>query len=125
MRLGVSNQVKKNYSFRIQSSLVKEARKVAKSEGVTLIQLINVALAEKLSALRTEEYFLERIRRADRAETMRILNRAGKEQPPIEGDEFTVDLSSNVICTRKTNKAEAKAGRIGKLKRRLQKSRSR
>jgi hypothetical protein len=33
---------------------------MAEAEGVALNQLINVAVAEKLSALRTEKYFLER-----------------------------------------------------------------
>jgi hypothetical protein len=68
--------------------MLVEARKAAEAEGVDLNQLINVALAEKLSALRTERYFQERIRRADRAETLRILDRAGKRNPPIEGDEL-------------------------------------
>jgi hypothetical protein len=53
-----------------------------------LNQLINVAVAEKVSALRTEEYFRERGRRADRAETLRILERAGLGNPPIAGDEL-------------------------------------
>jgi hypothetical protein len=44
----------------LQKSLLEEARRVAASEGVALNQLINVAVAEKLSALRTEDYFRER-----------------------------------------------------------------
>jgi hypothetical protein len=40
-----------------------EARKAAESEGVALNQLITLALAEKVSAMRTEEYFEERARR--------------------------------------------------------------
>lgn len=36
------------------------AKKVAAAEGVALNQFINVAVAEKLSALRTETYFAER-----------------------------------------------------------------
>ena len=67
---------------------MEEARKAAASEGVSLNQLINVAVAEKLSALRTEIYLHERIRRADREETLRILDRAVKGDPPVEGDEL-------------------------------------
>jgi len=85
---------RRNYSFRLQPSLMEEARKVAESEGVALNQLINVALAEKLSALRTEEYFQERIRRADRAETLRILDRSGKGKPPMERNELPPDLTA-------------------------------
>ena len=47
---------KSNFALRLQPSLLEEARKLAESEGVALNQLINVAVAEKLSALRTEDY---------------------------------------------------------------------
>jgi hypothetical protein len=67
---------------------MQELRKAANSEGVALNQLINVAVAEKISALRTEEYFQERGRRADRGETMRIVERAGKSKPPAPGDDI-------------------------------------
>jgi hypothetical protein len=40
---------------------------------------------EVVSALLTEEYFRERGRRSNRAETLRILERAGKGNPPAEG----------------------------------------
>ena len=53
-----------NYALRLQRSLKKEAAAVAKAEGTTLNQFINVAVAEKLSALRTEDYFRERRSRA-------------------------------------------------------------
>jgi hypothetical protein len=67
---------------------MEEARKAAASEGVSLNQLINVAVAEKVSALRTEIYLYERIRRADQEETLRILERAVKGDPLMEGDEL-------------------------------------
>jgi hypothetical protein len=44
-------------ALRLQSSLLEEAKKVSSSEGVALNQFINVAVAEKLSALRTEITF--------------------------------------------------------------------
>ena len=77
-----------NFALRLQPALLEEARKAAALEGVALNQLLNVAVAEKVSALRTEDYFRERARRADRAETLRILERAGKGNPPVEGDEL-------------------------------------
>jgi hypothetical protein len=40
-------------------------RSMAESDGVALNQLINVAVAEKLWALRTDDYFGERSSRAD------------------------------------------------------------
>jgi hypothetical protein len=79
---------KSNFALRLQPSLLAEARKVAEAEGVALNQLINVALAEKLSALRTVSYFAERAACANIPEALRILDRAGVGQPPIEGDEL-------------------------------------
>ncbi len=81
---------KSNFALRLQPSLMEEARKVAKAEGVAINQLINVAVAEKLSALRTEDYFSERARLGDVRKALRILKRAGVGQPPVEGDELPV-----------------------------------
>ena len=115
-----------NFALRLQPSLMEEARKVAESEGVALNQLINVALAEKLSALRTEEYFQERIRRADRAETLRILDRAGKRKPPMEDDELPPDLAPDAQRSGERNKPARKtAPQFGKLKKQPEKARSR
>jgi hypothetical protein len=77
-----------NFALRLQPSLLDQLRKAAEEEGVALNQLINVAVAEKVSALRTETYFRERGSRVDRGETLRILARAGKGNPPMEGDEL-------------------------------------
>jgi hypothetical protein len=77
-----------NFALRLQSSLLEEARRVAEREGVALNQFINVAVAEKLAALRTEEYFRERTGRADIAKAKRILRRAGKGKRPVAGDEL-------------------------------------
>ncbi len=79
---------KSNFALRLQPSLLDEARKVAEAEGVALNQLINVAVAEKLSALRTESYFQERAGRGDIAKALDILARAGKGKPPMPGDEL-------------------------------------
>jgi hypothetical protein len=113
---------KANFALRLQPSLMDEARKAAESEGVALNQLINVALAEKVSALRTEEYFQERIRRADRAKTLRILDRAGKGNPPREGDEIPQEWEG-VEGAGKTG--QGATPRFSKRKRRGQKQRGR
>jgi hypothetical protein len=78
---------KSNFALRLQPALMDEARKVAHAEGVAINQLINVALAEKLSALRTEEYFAERAARGDVKAALRILKRAGVGRPAVRGDE--------------------------------------
>ena len=79
---------KSNFALRLQPSLMEEAKKVAKAEGVAVNQLINVAVAEKVSALRTEEYFTERAARGDVKAALQILKRAGKGNPPMAGDDL-------------------------------------
>jgi hypothetical protein len=79
---------KSNFALRLQPSLLEEARKLAESESVALNQLINVAVAEKLSALRTEAYFGQRRARGSVGKGIRALRRAGVGKPPISGDEL-------------------------------------
>lgn len=53
-------------SLRLPDSLHKQVRKLAEKEKVSINQLITLALAEKLSALTTEEYLEERAKRGNR-----------------------------------------------------------
>ncbi len=48
----------------------------------------DVVVAEKVSALRTAEYFRERASWANIAKARRILKRAGRGNPPQPGDEL-------------------------------------
>ncbi|HSN78092.1 MAG TPA: hypothetical protein VL334_23710 [Anaerolineae bacterium] len=48
-------------------------------------------MAEKLSALRTERYFQERMARANRADFLAILEKAGTDVV-IEGDELPLGM---------------------------------
>ena len=79
-----------NYALRLQTSLLNELRMVAREEGTTINQFINVAVAEKLAALRTEAYFKKRAARGTTEEFLAILDKAGGE-PPIKGDELPVE----------------------------------
>lgn len=94
-----------NFALRLQPSLMEEVRKAAETEGVALNQLINVAVAEKVSALRTEQYFRERSVRANRAETMQILARAGQGNEPTRGDELPGER--NEVTRKKKRKLPA------------------
>ena len=66
-----------NYTLRLLASLKTEAEKVVEEEGTTLNQFINVAVAEKLAALRTARYFQEHATRADLETFDRLLGTAG------------------------------------------------
>jgi len=79
---------KSNFALRLQPSLMEEAKKIAKAEGVAVNQLINVAVAEKVSALRTGEYFAERAAKGDIKKALQVLKRAGKGNAPMAGDEL-------------------------------------
>ena len=76
-----------NYTLRLLASLKAEAEKVAEEEGTTLNQFINVALAEKLAALRTARYFQERAACAD-LETFDCFLETSGNEPPRRGDEI-------------------------------------
>jgi hypothetical protein len=77
-----------NFALRVPPTLLAEARKAAEAEGVALNQLITLALAEKISAIRTEDYFRERAAKADTDKVRNILARVGRENLPVEGDEL-------------------------------------
>ncbi len=77
-----------NFALWLQPSLLDDARKAAEAEGVALNQFINVAVAEKLAALRTERYFQERAARADIPRALDILKRAGVGNAPVKGGEL-------------------------------------
>ena len=74
------------YDLRVQKSLLDEVKLLAAEEGTTVDQFINVAIAEKTTALRTSDYFRERAARADFAKFDNVLAKAGTETPRA-GDE--------------------------------------
>lgn len=56
-------------------------------EGISVNQFISSAVAEKISALSTEEYLKQRAARADRAVFRGILDKV-PARPPLPGDEM-------------------------------------
>lgn len=61
-------------SIRLPESLHKNAKAFAALEGISVNQLISTALAEKLSALATQDYLEQRAQRASRAAFMAALD---------------------------------------------------
>lgn len=53
-------------SLRLPNSLHERARDLARREGISINQLVSAALAEKMSALLTEEYLEARAQRGSR-----------------------------------------------------------
>lgn len=69
-------------SLRIPESLHKKVRELAKRENTSINQLITSALAEKISALDTEEYIEKRAQRASREKFDKALNKVAYVEPP-------------------------------------------
>lgn len=76
---------KANYSLRLQPSLKAAAERLAEQEGTSLNQFINVAVAEKLSAMETAAFFRARAERSRPGAWRALLAKAG-EEAPAEGD---------------------------------------
>lgn len=75
-------------SLRLPESLHRQLREVARREGISINQLISTAVAEKLSALMTEEYLEARARRGDRAAYDAVLGKVRDREPgPGDGRE--------------------------------------
>jgi hypothetical protein len=70
-------------SLRLPNSLHERARELARREGISINQLVSAALAEKMSALLTEDYLEARARRGSRERFEAAL----AQVPDIEPDE--------------------------------------
>ncbi len=76
-----------NYALRVPESLFSYARQVAEEEQVSMNQFFVTAIAEKISALKTETYFRERQARGDLTAFDTWLA-ASPTAPPLDGDEL-------------------------------------
>jgi hypothetical protein len=73
-------------SLRLPDSLHRMVRETVAKDSISINQFIATAVAEKVSALLTEDYLEQRARRADAAAFDRILSRV-PDAPPAPGDE--------------------------------------
>ncbi len=73
--------VASNYALRLPASLKREVEKVARDDGTSLNQFIVTAVAEKLSALRTADFFEERRERVDLDAALAVMTRIRGEEP--------------------------------------------
>jgi len=79
-----------NYALRVPDSLMDYARQVADEEHVSMNQFFVMAIAEKVSALKTQTYFQKRRTRAD-VSVLDAWLAASPDAPPMEGDELMID----------------------------------
>jgi hypothetical protein len=70
-------------SLRLPDSLHESARALAEKENISINQLITLALAEKVSALMTEEYLGKRAKRGSKGK----FHKAMAKVPDVEPEE--------------------------------------
>ncbi len=74
-------------SLRLPNSIHRHIKEIASQEGVSINQFISSAVSEKISAISTEDYLVQRAKRANREGFTAILNNV-PERTPVPGDEL-------------------------------------
>ncbi len=74
-------------SLRLPESLHKQVRELAAREGISINQFVATAVAEKMSALLTEEYLEARARRGSREAFERAMAKV-KDRTPDANDQI-------------------------------------
>ena len=90
-------------SLRLPESLHRQLSELAKSEGISINQLIASAAAEKLAALTTEEYLATRAARASRAKFRAALATV-PNVPPEPGDEIPTGYKRGALKAHRARK---------------------
>ena len=75
-------------NLRLPDSVHRHIREIAKRDGVSINTFITSAVAEKISALTTEEYIAKRAKRAREGAFKRVIDRVPKRKP-LPGDDPT------------------------------------
>ena len=68
-------------SIRLPDSLHKQVRELAQRENVSINQIITLAVAEKVSALETEDYLRRRAQRGSRDAFAAVLDKVPDAEP--------------------------------------------
>lgn len=74
-------------NLRLPDSIHRHIRDIAKSDGVSINTFITSAVAEKISALTTEDYIATRAKMARKDGLKNVLDRV-PERTPLPGDEL-------------------------------------
>lgn len=71
-------------SIRLPESIYHKMKEIARKEGVSMNQLINSAISEKVSAILTEDYIAERGKRGSREKYEAVLLKVAEAEPDTE-----------------------------------------
>ena len=72
------------YPLRLPKSLKEAAAQIAREDGTSINQFVATAVAEKVSAMKTADFFAARSADADIEAARRLLRRDGGEPPDPE-----------------------------------------
>ncbi len=75
------------YPLRLPRSLKEAVERLSRQDGTSINQFVAMAVAEKVSAMQTAQFFEDRKARADLRAFDKIMKRSGGA-PPQEGDEM-------------------------------------
>jgi hypothetical protein len=75
------------YPLRLPRSLKEAVERISREDGTSINQFVAMAVAEKVSALRTASYFADRQARANFQAFDKIMKRKGGQKPRA-GDEM-------------------------------------
>ena len=75
------------FALRLPESLYAQAKLLAERDQASLNQFITVAVAEKVSALQTAEFFAQRAGNAQKEDLAKLLLQV-KGRKPLQGDEL-------------------------------------
>ena len=78
----------RTFALRLPESLYAHARLLAEQDHVSLSQFITVAVAEKVSALQTTDFFAQRMGKSKQEDWAKLLLKV-KNRTPLEGDELS------------------------------------
>ena len=105
-------KIQNKFALRLMPSVRVGAEKISASEGVSLNQFINVAIAEKVARLEQAQWAANRepVDAAARADALDLLRRGGKLKPAA-GDEVPAEY-----LEWKRKKSAAKVSRTGEAR---------
>lgn len=75
------------FALRLPESLYAHAKRLAEQDQASLNQFITVAVAEKVSALQTAEFFAQRAGKSGRGDLAKLLRQV-KDRKPLAGDDM-------------------------------------
>jgi hypothetical protein len=83
------------YPLKMAASLKKAAARLAAEDGVSLNHWINMAVAQKVSAVETAEAMRRRFGEGEAGDLRAVLGKV-PDAPPVPGDELPEELASRV-----------------------------